>query len=211
MNLPLLPPRAFLLTAALAAAPAVAALPVALTTTAARADTVDTSFLQTVSQRLVATVNGSGSHADKVAAVLAVVDRDVAVDLVGQSCLGRYWRTATPAQRQRYLKLFHQVLANSISNKLGAYEGLSLAIGQSEPRADGTYVHSTLTRPGQNPASVLWKVNNVGGQPKIEDVVVEGVSLVITQRQDYASFLSSHGGNVDALLDALDRQVARNG
>mgnify|MGYP003343344784 CR=1 FL=1 len=61
-------------------------------------------------------------------------DHDVAVDRVAQFCLGRYWRTATPAQKQRYQQLFHQVLANSISDKLGAYEGLSLAIGQAEHR-----------------------------------------------------------------------------
>ena len=46
--------------------------------------------------------------------------------------------------------------------------------------------------------------------PKIIDVIAEGTSLRITQRDDYASFLSQHGDNLDALLEGLRRQISQN-
>jgi phospholipid transport system substrate-binding protein len=47
-----------------------------------------------------------------------------------------------------------------------------------------------------------------GGSPKIVDVVAEGTSLRLTQRSDYASYLSQHGNNVDALIAAMKAQLS---
>ena len=58
---------------------------------------------------------------------------------------------------------------------------------------------------------MTWVVDGTDGQPRIVDVVAEGVSLRQTQRSDYASYIQQHGGNVEALIQALRAQVARGG
>ncbi len=100
---------------------------------AAQAQGTDSAFLQSLGNRLTAIVNGSGSTAEKKAEVLPILNQDVDVEAIGRFCLGRFWRVATPAQQQQYLTLFHQVLVNSITGKLGDYRGVSIAVGQATP------------------------------------------------------------------------------
>jgi phospholipid transport system substrate-binding protein len=56
---------------------------------------------------------------------------------------------------------------------------------------------------------VGWAVDQVDGSPKIVDVIVAGTSLRITTRNDYASVITSHGGQVSALLTAMQNQIDR--
>ncbi len=204
--------RARLPALALAAAlPAGAALaPLGLSPIAvAHAQQSDTAFLQSLGNRLTAIVNGSGSTAEKKAAVLPILNQDVDVEAIGRFCLGRFWRQATPAQQQQYLALFHQVLVNSITGKLGDYRGVSILVGQATTEDGDSMVATVIDRPGQAPANVQWKISNASGSPKVVDIVAEGVSLSLTQRSDYASYLAHNGNSVQALINALTRQVSR--
>ena len=166
-----------------------------------------TGFVQSLGNQLTAVVNGPGSVAQKRPQLTPLIEQAVDVNGIAQFCLGRFWRTATPAQRQQYTQLFHAVLFNSIIGHLGQFKGLSFAMTQTVQREGVTLVGTRITRPDQAPATVQWVVDDVGGRPKIVDVVAEGTSLRLTQRSDYASYLSRHGGNVDALITAMRRQV----
>ena len=176
--------------------------------TPAHAQAADTEFVRGLGSRLTTVVNGPGSAADKKAQVLPLLNQDVDVDGIGRFCLGRFWHTATPAQQARYLTLFHQVLVNSITGHLGDYKGVSIAVGQATAQDGQTTVPTVITRPGQASANVQWVISSASGSPKVVDVVAEGVSLSITQRNDYSSYLGHNGGNIDALLSALTRQVS---
>jgi len=169
------------------------------------------AFIRTTGQQLVNVVNGPGSAAAKNAGLTRIVDRDVDVDGIAKFCLGRFWRLATPAQRTQYEHLFHHVLVLNVTSKVGDYTGVTIAIGRAVPRAEGVVVATTVTRPGQAPAEVDWLVQEIGGAPKIVDVIAEGTSLRLTQRSDYASFISRHNDSVPALLTALQAQAARAG
>ena len=175
---------------------------------AAHAQGGDTAFLQSLGDRLTAIVNSSGSTAEKKAAVLPILSHDVDVDAIGRFCLGRFWRVATPAQQQQYLTLFHQVLVNSITGKLGDYRGVSISVGQATAENGDSLVSTVITRPGQAPVNVQWKISDASGSPRVIDIVAEGVSLSINERDDYASYLAHHGNNVQTLIDALTRQVS---
>jgi phospholipid transport system substrate-binding protein len=70
-----------------------------------------------------------------------------------------------------------------------------------------TIVDTTITRPNQPPVDVGWAVDQVDGSPKIVDVIVAGTSLRITTRNDYASVITSNGGQVSALLSAMQNQI----
>lgn len=173
----------------------------------ARAQDAATALVEKLARELVGVVNGGGSAADKAAALARIVDRDVDVAAVARFCLGRYWRTATPDQQRDYLALFRQVLIRNITSKVGEYQGVTMTVGRGQPRENEVAVASIVTRPNNAPNKVDWVVSTEGGALKIVDVVAEGTSLRLTQRSDYSSFLQQNNGNVQALIDALKRQV----
>jgi phospholipid transport system substrate-binding protein len=174
----------------------------------AQAGSSGQAFVKSFADRLVAIVNGPQDAAAKKAALGPVIDNDVDVDAIARFCLGRFWANATPAQRQKYTALFHQVLLNNISGHLGEYQGVSFTMTGEHAQGSDTLVGTVINRPNEPPANVEWVVSTTGGSAKVIDVVAEGTSLRLTQRQDYASYLSRHNADIDALLAGLQRQLA---
>ena len=167
-----------------------------------------TRFMEQFGSQLVNIVNADSPLAAKRQQMTPLVERALAVDEIGQFVLGRYWRIATPQQQQRFLQLFHAVLINNIIAKLGDFSGVGFRMTQTVMR-DGDYLVGTLiSRPNQQPNNAQWVVSFEQGRPVIVDVIAEGTSLRLTQRSDYAAFLSRNNNNVDALLNALERQAA---
>lgn len=169
------------------------------------------AFVRQTGASLVAVINNPGSSAQKRAALGQIMDRTVDVPYVAQFSLGRFWRSATPPQQQRYMEAFHQVLTANIGAKLGEYQGVSFTVNRAVPAQGGVQVDTTVRRPGQPPTNVGWVIANPTTNPKIVDVIAEGTSLRLTQRSDYASFLTHNNYNIDALIVAMQRQVAQGG
>ncbi|MBV9538314.1 MAG: ABC transporter substrate-binding protein [Acidisphaera sp.] len=166
------------------------------------------SFVEQTATEITGIVNGPAPDAQKEQDMTRIIDRAVDVDDIGRFCLGRFWRTASPQQQRDYINLFHRVLTINITGKIGEYRGVSVSIGNAVDREGAVAVSSTVNRPGNAPARVDWVVSDASGSPKIIDVIAEGTSLRITQRQDYASYLSRNGNNVQALIDAMRKQVS---
>jgi phospholipid transport system substrate-binding protein len=176
----------------------------------AASDDQATAFIKRLSERLTGVVNGPGNEADKRLQMKQIIDHDVDVEAVGRFCLGRFWNTATPDQRQEYLRLFHDVLVNSINSHLGEYSGVRITLGRTVPGDDQATVSSTVERPNNPPAEVKWIVGFTSDGPKVVDVVAEGTSLRLTQREDYASYLLHNGSNVQKLIAAMKQQLSQN-
>jgi phospholipid transport system substrate-binding protein len=164
------------------------------------------AFVKQFADGLVAVVNGPGSAASKQSALAPLIDNAVDVASIAKFCLGRFWASATPPQQAEYTQLFHQVLLNNISGHLGEYQGVSFTMTGSHPQGADTLVGTVINRPNAPAANVQWVVRT-DGAPKVLDVVAEGTSLRLTQRQDYASYLTRHGESIDALIAALKRQL----
>ncbi|MBE7620484.1 ABC transporter substrate-binding protein [Gluconacetobacter entanii] len=168
------------------------------------------TFVHDFGNKLVAIVNNDISLSQKKQQIEPLLDQNVDVDAIGRYCIGRYWRIATPEQQTHYLQLFHQVLVNAITDKIGDYRGVSFTVGQTAPSGEDIAVSTVINRPGQPPANTEWVISSSSGTPKVVDVVGEGASLRLTQRQDYSSYIARNGGNVDALLHALTKQLANH-
>ena len=168
------------------------------------------AFVKSTGDRLVAIVNGPGSAASKRSAMTQILNTDVDVDGIGRFCLGRFWRQATPDQQRQYLQLFHEVLVTNITAKLGEYQGVTFTMGRSKSQDEEAVVSTTVVRPNNPPTAVDWIIANPGTEPKIIDVVAEGTSLRLTQRQDYASYLTHNNNSVDALIAAMKNQVSQS-
>lgn len=168
------------------------------------------ALVKSTGDQMVAIVNGPGSVADKKPQLRRIVEASVDVEDIGRFALGRYWRSATPDQQKQYSTLYHEVLLNSITSKLGDYKGVTFTMGATQPREDGEHVMTIVTRPNNPPANVAWVVGTVGGSPKIIDLVAEGTSMRLTQRSDYSSYLSRNNNSIPALISAMRQQIAQN-
>ena len=167
-------------------------------------------FIQQTGQELVAVVNGHASPTERQQQLQPLIDRTVDVDGVGRFVLGRFWRSATAQQRQDYLQMFHHVLLNSVTDKLGAYQGVRFSVDRAVQSGEQVQVWTTVIRPDNPPNQVIWVVEAIGNMPRIVDVIAEGTSLRLTQRDDYSSFLVRNNDDIDALIKALRRQVAQS-
>ncbi len=168
-----------------------------------------TSFIQQTGEELVAAINATGApvtqRRERVAQILR---RAVDVEGVGRFILGRWWRNATAEQQQEYLQLFEQVLIRNLSARFGEYQGVRFALGRTQARTEeDVLVNTVVERPGSAPFGLDWRVAEVGGQPKIVDVIAEGTSLRLTTRSEYSSVISRNNGSVGALLTAMRQQI----
>lgn len=188
------------------------ALPVLSRPGSAQVDTSRaTAFIQASGDELVAVINqpglGAAARQERVAAILR---RTVDIEGVGRFVLGRFWRTATPAEQQDYLRLFEASLIRNLAGRFGEYQGVRFSLGRTQSRTeDDALVSTVVQRPGQAAFNLDWRVAEVGGQPRIVDLIAEGTSLRLTQRSEYASVVQRGGGQISALLAAMRQQAAR--
>lgn len=168
------------------------------------------SFIQTTGQELVAVLNSNApveARRDRVAAILR---RAVDIEGTGRFVLGRWWRAATPAEQQEYIRLFEQTLIRNLASRFGEYQGVRFDLGRTQQRTeDDALVTTIVERPGSPAFTLDWRVADIGGQPKIVDLVAEGTSLRLTQRSEYSSVVQRGGNQVSALLAAMRQQLAR--
>lgn len=148
----------------------------------------------------------------RVARFRELFRRDFDVPGIARFVLGRYWRLATPAQQQEYVTLFTDYIALVYANRLAEYAGESLRVTGSRPAPDGELVSTEIIRTtGEPPARVDWLLTPQNGTYKITDVIVDGVSMAVTQRSEFASVIQRHGGQVQGLITALQQKVGSAG
>jgi phospholipid transport system substrate-binding protein len=167
------------------------------------------AFVKSTGDQLVAIINGAGGAQQKRAELARIIDASVDVDGIARFCLGRYWRRATPDQQREFVAAFRTMLVTNIAGKLGEYQGVRFTVGQSQRRDDGEAVATTIERRDNQPERVQWLIAEVGGAPKIEDMITEGISLRLTQRNDYEAFLTNNGNNIDVLIRGLRQKAAQ--
>lgn len=125
---------------------------------------------------------------------------------IAEFTLGRYWRIATPQQQQDYLGLLQDYLAQAYAGRLAQYAGEKFNATTVQQQGDATVVFSEITRNDGSKIHVEWHLVNEGGW-KITDAFVAGVSMAITQRDEFASVIQQGGGQVQYLLDRIRQKV----
>ncbi|HTV45093.1 MAG TPA: ABC transporter substrate-binding protein [Stellaceae bacterium] len=144
----------------------------------------------------------------RVARFRQLFTTDFDVPGIARFVLGRYWHIATPQQQQEFVRLFTNYIALVYSNQLAEYAGERLSVIGSRAAPDGSLVTSEILRPnGAPPAKVDWLLTRHAGTYKIDDVIVEGVSMAVTQRSEFASVIQRHGGQVEGLITALRQKI----
>lgn len=120
---------------------------------------------------------------------------------IGKFALGRYWRPATEAQRREYLALFETMIVDIYSRRFADYNGQDFVVrGSRSDESGDVIVTSAIVQPNGSEVKVDWRVRNKGEGYKVIDVIVEGVSMALTQRSDFASVIQRGGGDMNVLL-----------
>jgi phospholipid transport system substrate-binding protein len=131
--------------------------------------------------------------------------------LIARFVLGRYWRIASPQEQQEFMHLFEDYVVLAYAARLSNYSGEQFRVLGSRPDRDVTIVSSEIQRPNGAPAvKVDWRLVDDRGF-KIADVVVDGISMAVTQRQEFASVIQRHGGQVGGLLMLMREKTAGAG
>lgn len=128
---------------------------------------------------------------------------------IGRFLLGRYWRTASDEERDAYIQAFTDNIVYTYARRFNEYTGQKLVVDGM--REDGRFdiVASRIVDPASpNAIRLEWRLIEADGRYRIIDIVIEGVSMSVTQRQEYASVIQSNGGKVSALIEALTKQMA---
>jgi phospholipid transport system substrate-binding protein len=128
---------------------------------------------------------------------------------IARFVLARYWRQATPDQQRDFLKEFEDFNVLTWARRFQDYNGEKLDTRGATKEGDrGWLVDSQILRNQGPPIPVQWRLRQGDdGNLRIVDIIVEGVSMAITNRSDYNAALQSNGGNISALLSTMRAKI----
>ncbi|MDH5722592.1 MAG: ABC transporter substrate-binding protein [Alphaproteobacteria bacterium] len=130
--------------------------------------------------------------------------RNFDMNAIGRFALGRYWKTSSPQEQKEYLNLFEDMIVDIYSKRFSDYNGEAIIIESSRPEGKSdTIVTSSIVPASGQKIRVDWRIRYKKDQYKVIDVMVEGVSMALTQRSDFASVIQRGGGKVEVLLAHL--------
>jgi phospholipid transport system substrate-binding protein len=134
------------------------------------------------------------------------------VPRISRFVLGRYWNQASDQEKQQFQKLFEDYIVHSYSARFAEYSGETVkVIGSRQESETGAIVMSQIIRPnGGPPTKVDWRVRKEDSGFKIVDVDIEGVSMAITQRDEFSAVIQRGGGTVASLNKTLQEKLASN-
>jgi phospholipid transport system substrate-binding protein len=179
---------------------------------AAAPDAVDpkaTAFMNQLWNRALELLNKKAPVADRQALFRELFHQDFDTPGIARFVLGRYWRTASPEQQKEFLKEFDDYVVYVYTARLSDFEGEQFKITGARPDQDAVLISSDVITPGApQPLKVDWRLIDQGGAYKINDVIVDGVSMLVTQRSEFASVIQRHGGQVQGLIDLMRQKTA---
>lgn len=128
---------------------------------------------------------------------------------IGKFVLGRYWKQATQEEKDIFLNLFKETTIATYASRFQDYTSEKFSILGSRPEEDGGItVLTQITRPDGQNISINWKLFEKNGEIRIYDVSLEGISMGITQRSEFATVIQKGGGQgISPLIKALMTKV----
>ena len=148
------------------------------------------------------------NEADKTERFRNLFNEGFDIPAIGRFVLARNWRRANDTEKQEFVGLFEDVIVYTWSRRFSKYDGQTIDVRGTTPDGEtGTLVDSAIVDSNGESISVQWRLRQREEGLRIVDVIVEGVSMAITYRQEYASVIRQRGG-LNGLLALLRQQVS---
>jgi len=168
-----------------------------------------TKFVSNLSSQALKTLGANNVPLNqKEKNVRELLSHNFDLNLIGRYVLGAAWRKASADQHSQYQSLFKEFVLRTYSRRFGGYAGQAFTVTGAKPIGKKDILVSTkIARPSGPPILAGWRVREKNGAHKILDVVVAGVSMVVTQRSEFRAVISKQG--VGGLIETLRMQVTK--
>ena len=179
---------------------------------AALAATDAASFINDLGKRAIDVLTSPGSQQQREQQFRKLFDEGFDIEALSRFVLGPYWRTATPQQQQEFQRLFRDYEVHSYTVRFNEYSGQKLKVTGSRKESDtAELVQSQIQQPDASkpPINVDWRVNKKDGGFKIADVIIDGISMAVTERQQFASIIQRNNGQIEALLKLMRERAGQ--
>ncbi len=178
------------------------------TTTEPEATATPALFVQDLGNRALAVVTDKSlTQEQRVDHYRTLLRESFDLATIGRFVIGRAWAQATPEQRATYSELFEALVVKIYGDRLALAPGASFGVRAARPESDHDFIVASEVQRAQGPpVRIDWRVRQKGDRYAILDVVVDGVSLSVTQRQEYTAIIQKSGG-VEGLLDRMRQRL----
>ena len=164
-------------------------------------------FVQSTVNRASQILSENISKEDKINKLKIIAKETVDIKGIGFYSLGSARKTLNEKQKKEYSKLFEQYFLKSFSSRLAEYTNPEIEVKNKEVLNENyTIVNSVLVATSSRPeVKIDWRIYTKNqDNPLIRDLIIEGLSLARTQKEEFSSILSSNDGDINALFRALD-------
>ncbi len=162
-----------------------------------------TAHVQITINEITALIESPGDTASKASRLLAIMERRAAMPQIARFAAGVAWRGMNDDQQTRFVAAFGKFISRIYAGRFQEYAGS----GQSgetfrmgrviDAGRKGMLVKTSIIRTGEAPVVVEWLVTDRPGRVVITDFVIEGVSMLVTEREEIGGMLEARGGNVE--------------
>ena len=154
-------------------------------------------------------VDSAGDSASKAGRLREIMERRAAMPQIARFSAGSAWRGMTEDQKTRFVSAFTNFVSRVYASRFQDYASVgnsteSFKMGRViDAGSKGILVKTKILRTGEAPVDVEWLVTDQPGQVLIADIVIEGVSLLVTQREEIGGMLEARRGDVEKLITDL--------
>ena len=141
-----------------------------------------------------------------------IAERSVDINGIGMYTLGKYRKNLNEDQRIKYKKLFKSYFLKSFSSRLVDYSDPKInVVSQKKINEKYTIVNTVLEATPKNPEiKIDWRIYTKNSErPLIRDLIVEGLSLARTQREEFKSIIQNNDGNINSLFKSLEEFIIK--
>jgi phospholipid transport system substrate-binding protein len=162
------------------------------------------AFVRETVDEVLAVLKQASAQEPRTEAMLDLFRKRAALPQIARFTAGVAWRSMTEAQQQAFVDAFERYAARVYSSRIGEYSGETVEVtGSQDAGRRGVLVNSIVKAQGQPDTRIDWLIDDRSGEPKLVDVVAEGVSLSISQREEFAAMLDRRGGDIDRFIADL--------
>ena len=149
--------------------------------------------------------NDTISDSERTSSFTELVMSSIDLNLISKFVLSKAWKNASDEQKENYLIAFKDYFVSSYANKLDQYTGEKVDVIGSQEAGKYVIVESNIVREGTDTLKInlKWRLLNKNNQIKIIDLNIEGISLVIAQREEFQSFLANNDYDLDKLIEKI--------
>ena len=141
-----------------------------------------------------------------------IAETNVDIEGIGMYTLGKYRKDLNESQKIKYKKLFNSYFLKSFSSRLVDYSDPKISV-VSEKKINEKYtiVNTVLEKTSKNPeVNIKWRIYTENSKrPLIRDVIVEGLSLARTQKEEFKSILQNNDGDINYLFKSLEEFIIK--